>query len=251
MPAPVVAVLVAAGLGTRYGGPTPKPALRLTGRALVSLSIEAMAAGGCTHAVVVTSPDTLKHVRSALAASPIPVSITTGGSSRQESVGKGIEFIAQTPELAGTEVVLVHDAVRPMVPAHVVTAVIDAVRGGAEAVAPALPVVDSIRQVAADGSTAPVDRSSLRAIQTPQGFPYEVIRESHRRLAEGSLQVTDDLSCAEASGHTVTLVEGSRLAMKITEPTDMTVAKALWKVRTTIGHHSGRRVWRLGRRGSR
>lgn len=249
MSAPVVAVLVAAGLGIRYGGPTPKPALRLTGKALIGLSIEAMAAGGCTHAVVVMSHETGKHVEDALAAAPIPVVTTLGGASRQESVRRGLEFVRADPVLSVASAVLIHDAVRPMVPASVVSEVISTVHGGATAVTPAVTLADSIRMVGDEpGTSSVVDRSRLRAIQTPQGFPLDVIYDAHTRSATTGDSFTDDVSCAEAAGHTVTLVEGSRLAMKITEPTDLTVAKSLWKIRSTIGHHSGRRIRRHWRR---
>ncbi|WP_036923528.1 2-C-methyl-D-erythritol 4-phosphate cytidylyltransferase [Propionicicella superfundia] len=245
MPEPVVALVVAAGLGLRYGGSTPKPALRLTGKALIGLSIEALAAGGCTDAVVVLNPDTAHHLTAELAVSPIPVTIAMGGSSRQESVRNGLDAIRSDEHLASTEVVLIHDAVRPMVPASVVADVIAAVAGGAKAVTPVVTLADSVRMIGDDPATsAVVDRSRLRAIQTPQGFPLDVICEAHAAAAESETSFTDDVSCAEALGHPVTLIEGSRLAMKITEPTDLTVANALWKIRNTIGHHSGRRLLR-------
>ncbi|MGI5950755.1 MAG: 2-C-methyl-D-erythritol 4-phosphate cytidylyltransferase [Brooklawnia sp.] len=241
----VVAVVVGAGLGLRYGGDVPKPALKLTGRALLAMSIEAMAAGGCTHAVVVVNQQVAKRLQKTLAASPIPIIKTFGGASRQESVFNGLKVVRDDPRLADASVVLIHDAVRPMVPANVVADVIAAVRSGAEAVAPAIPVTDSMRTIDGNGSTEVIDRSILRAIQTPQGFPREVILDAHTRLADSGAEFTDDLSCAEQAGHKVVLVDGSRLSMKVTEPTDMTIARALWKIRDSMGHHSGRRIRRL------
>ena len=245
MSLPVVAVIVAAGLGLRYGGPTPKPVLKLTGRALIAMSIEAMSAGGCTDAIVVINPRAANHFNAALTGAPIPVRLTPGGDTRQESVHAGLKVVAADPRLATARAVLVHDAVRPMVPADVVERVILGVDEGYPAVAPAVLVTDSIRLLGSDGTTSPVDRTRLRSIQTPQGFPLDVILSSHERLAASGLEFTDDVTCAEHTGHPVTLVEGSRLAMKITEPMDLTVARALWKVRDTFGHHSGRRVMRL------
>jgi 2-C-methyl-D-erythritol 4-phosphate cytidylyltransferase len=132
-----------------------------------------------------------------------------------------------------------------MVPASVVADVIEAVAAGAMAVTPVITLADSVRMIGDDPETSSVvDRSRLRAIQTPQGFPLDVIRAAHEAAAESGASFTDDVSCVEALGHPVTLIEGSRLAMKITEPTDLTVAKALWKVRSSIGHHSGRRILR-------
>ena len=235
---PVVAILVAAGLGLRYGGATPKPALRITNRALIEMSIDAMCAGGCTAAVVVTNPATAAQVTRRLRGAPIPVYTTSGGSTRQESVRRGLRFVADHPDLSGAGIVLIHDAVRPMTPARVVADVISAVRGGAAAVAPALPVSDTIRELSDDGSSRPTDRTRLRAVQTPQGFPLRVIADAHERMAAQGLEFTDDLSCAEAAGHRVELVEGSRLGMKVTEPADLTVAKALWRMRGELGHHS-------------
>ena len=131
-----------------------------------------------------------------------------------------------------------------MVPAHVVEAVIGAVRGGAEAVAPVVDVVDSMRSADDPGRSAPIDRSTLRAVQTPQGFPLDVILAAHERMAAAGERFTDDVSCAELAGAEVVLVPGSRMSMKVTEPADMTIAEALWKARATLGRHSGRRVLR-------
>ena len=244
MSSPVVAVVVGAGLGLRYGGRTPKPALKVTGRTLMVMSIEAMAAGGCTHAVIVLNEQVARQLGPELAALPIPVTQVLGGASRQESVYNGLKAVRDDAKLAGAEVVLVHDAVRPMVPAKVVASVIEAVRSGAEAVAPAIQVADSMRLVDAEGASAIIDRSQLRAIQTPQGFPLKLILDAHEKMAASGAAFTDDVSCAEQAGHRVTLVEGSRLSMKVTEPTDLTIAQALWDVRDTLGHHSGRRIRR-------
>lgn len=220
---PVVAVVVAAGLGVRYGGSVPKPALTLGGRPLLAWSLEALRDGGCTHAVVVANAQVTELLGESLDVG-IPLFQTLGGQSRQESVSKGLDVITREPALADAHVVVIHDAVRPLVPPAVVASVIDAVRSGESAVAPALPIVDSIRQVSGD-QTRVVDRSQLRAIQTPQGFPLDVIVEAHRSAT--GLGLTDDLACAERLGHRVHLVSGSRRALKITEPTDLIVAEAL------------------------
>ncbi|MGJ3509450.1 2-C-methyl-D-erythritol 4-phosphate cytidylyltransferase [Enemella sp. A6] len=242
---PVVAVIVGAGLGLRFGGRTPKPALRLSGKAVLAMSVEAMAAAGCTHAVVVLNPKVAEKLGASLSASPIPVHQTLGGNSRQESVFNGLRVVHDHPTLSKAEVVLIHDAVRPMVPAHVAESVITAVREGADAVAPAVSVSDSMRVMDEDGTTRVIDRSTLRAIQTPQGFRLPVIWESHQQMASKPAEFTDDVSCAERAGYPVTLVPGSRLSMKITEPPDMPVARALWRARSAFGHHSGRRFRRL------
>lgn len=244
MPKPVVAIIVAAGIGSRYGGPTPKAILKVTGRAVVGMSVEAMSAGGCTHAVVVVNPRTADRFIKHLTGSPIPVLMTPGGASRQESVFRGLQAIKEHPTLREAEVVLIHDAVRPMVPAHVVHDVIARVQAGAAAVIPTVPVTDTIRMMDDQNASSVVDRDSLRAVQTPQGFPLEVIWNCHEAAAGSERRFTDDASICEAMGHHVEMVQGSRMGMKITEPADLTIARALWKIRTTLGHHSGRRVWR-------
>lgn len=220
----MVAVVVAAGLGVRYGGSVPKPALMLGGRPLLAWSLDALRDGGCTHAVVVTNAQLDELLGESLAGVGIPVFQTLGGASRQESVARGIDVITHEPELSDASMVLIHDAVRPLVPASVVASVIDAVRSGERAVAPAVAVVDSMRRVTDDGSEI-VDRSELRAVQTPQGFPLDVIIDAHRAAA--GLKLTDDLACAERLGHRVHLVPGSRRALKVTEPADLVIAEAL------------------------
>ncbi len=242
----MVAVVVAAGLGLRYGGTKPKPTLRILGKAVVAMAVEGLAAGGVTDAVVVINGKTTHMFQMALTGLPIPVITTSGGDTRQQSVQCGLEVIRNDPRLAEADVILVHDAVRPMMPAYVVENVINAVRAGAVAVAPAVPVTDSIRVVpnGDDTENSAFDRSKLRAIQTPQGFAAQVLLDSHQRMAELGSDFTDDVTACEMSGHSVTLVPGSRLGVKITEPADLTVAKALWRARASFGHHSGKRFWR-------
>lgn len=246
MSEPVVAIVVAAGLGRRFGGTKPKPTLRILGRAVVAVAVEGLAAGGCTDAVVVINGKVSHLFQAALTGSPIPVVTTPGGDTRQQSVERGLDLVRNDPELSKAKVVLVHDAVRPMMPAYVVENVITAVREGAVAVAPAVPVTDSIRWVpnGDESQNEAFDRSKLRAIQTPQGFDLSTLLDSHDRCAAQGLDLTDDVTCCEHNGHKVTLVPGSRMGMKITEPADLTIARALWRVRASLGHHSGKRFWR-------
>ncbi|MFT3970918.1 MAG: 2-C-methyl-D-erythritol 4-phosphate cytidylyltransferase [Micropruina sp.] len=244
MPEPVPAVIVAAGRGVRFGGPVPKPVTTLAGKAVVAMSVEAMAAGGCTHAVVVIPRDAEHHFQPALAASPIPVILVEGDETRQASVRRGIAAIRGRGEFAAARVVLVHDAVRPLVPATVVTRVIRSVREGAVAVAPAIPVADSIRAEAPDGRLTVVDRECLRAIQTPQGFDLDALESSHGYAADQGIECTDDLSVCEAAGHPVSIVKGAMTSLKITSATDLDLADAFLKLRAGLGRHSFRRVLR-------
>jgi 2-C-methyl-D-erythritol 4-phosphate cytidylyltransferase len=215
---PVVAIVVAAGSGVRLGGEVPKAVRPLAGRPLVSWSVEALAAGGVTDVVVVVGEGLQELFTSALVGAPIPFRLVEGGATRQESVARGIAA------LPPGGVVLVHDAARPLVPAEVVRGVVEAVRAGAAAVIPVVPVTDTIRQVVEAGSVV-VDRSGLRAVQTPQGFAREALVAAHAAAAGRDL--TDDAAVCEASGYEVVLVPGSREALKITEPYDLAVAEAI------------------------
>jgi 2-C-methyl-D-erythritol 4-phosphate cytidylyltransferase len=215
---PVVAIVVAAGSGVRLGGEVPKAVRPLAGRPLVSWSVAALAGGGVTEVVVVVGDGLQDVFAEALAEAPIPWRIVIGGATRQESVARGIAA------LPPGEIVLVHDAARPLVPAEVVRGVVEAVRSGAPAVIPVVPMSDTIRQVAGAGSVV-VDRSGLRAVQTPQGFARDVLVSAH--AAAAGREYTDDAAVCEASGYEVLLVPGSREALKITEPYDLAVAEAI------------------------
>ncbi len=224
-PEPVVAIVVAAGSGVRFGGDVPKTLRLLAGRPLVAWSVDALAAGGVTDVVVVVAEGLSPAYANALAESPVPVRIVVGGATRQESVARGIAALP-----AGA-VVLVHDAARPLVPATVVSAVVEAVQAGADAVVPVVPVSDSVRQISGDTSVV-VDRSTLRAVQTPQGFSRAALVASHD-AARGA-EFTDDATVCEAMGYEVVLVPGSREALKVTEPLDLVVAEAIVKERAWV-----------------
>ena len=223
---PVVALVVAAGSGSRLGGDIPKALRELDGRPLVSHSLEGLARGGVDRAVIVIAPGLDDDFAGVVAGSPIPARCVHGGAERQDSVLNGLAAIAADPDLSDARYVLVHDAARALVPADVVRRVVEALVGGAVAAIPVLPVVDTIREVTATGS-ATVDRSRLRAVQTPQGFARDVLERAHRLVADKGLQVTDDAAAVEALGYPVVLVPGDREALKVTEPLDLLFAEAI------------------------
>ncbi len=211
--------MVAAGSGTRLGGAGPK-ALRLLGsRPLVSWAVDALAAGGVQSVVVVVASGLEGSFQTVLDQAPVPAVVVAGGATRQASVAHGL---AALPD--DCQVVLVHDAARPLVPPDVVRRVIDAVLAGAQAVTPVVPVVDTIRRVGPGQTSDVVDRSLLRAVQTPQGFDRATLVRAHAALGH---DVTDDIAACEAVGVSATLVEGAREAFKVTEPFDLAVAQSL------------------------
>ncbi|MFK5635634.1 MULTISPECIES: 2-C-methyl-D-erythritol 4-phosphate cytidylyltransferase [unclassified Ornithinimicrobium] len=170
-----------------------------------------------------------RAVGRALRPGAVNLAVVPGGAARSDSVARGL---AALPPAVG--VVLVHDAARALTPVEVFDRVVDAVHRGHSAVTPALPVVDTIKQVVVGPTgeetvVATVDRSSLRAVQTPQGFLRETLERAHAergpgRDGESGAPATDDCGMVEAHGGRVTVVAGSPRAMKITTPHDLEVA---------------------------
>ncbi len=144
------------------------------------------------------------------------VTVVTGGLERGHSVSAGLAALSPA-----VTVVLVHDAARCLTPVAVFERVIRAVRGGATAVVPGLAVVDTVKQVDARGRVvATPDRSTLRAIQTPQAFDRDVLERAHALSSEA----TDDATLVERLGEPVIVVPGDPAAFKVTTPADLEVA---------------------------
>lgn len=164
------------------------------------------------------------------AAVDVPVEVVAGGAERSDSVALGVASLSDAVDL-----VLVHDAARALAPTAVFERVVAALRAGHDAVVPVLPVTDTIKEVGpvrADGLAdvvRTVDRTSLRAVQTPQGFTRHVLVRAHEvRVNErAGAAVTDDAGLVEAAGGTVTTVAGDARSVKITTPHDLAAA-AQW-----------------------
>jgi 2-C-methyl-D-erythritol 4-phosphate cytidylyltransferase len=146
------------------------------------------------------------------------VTVVAGGAERQDSVRLGLAALPPDVDL-----VLVHDAARAFVPVAVVEAVVGALRAGAAAAVPVVPVADTVKRVVDDVVVETVDRAALRAVQTPQGFVRSVLEAAHA----SDLPVTDDASLVEAAGVKVVTVPGSPLAFKVTNPVDLALAEAV------------------------
>jgi 2-C-methyl-D-erythritol 4-phosphate cytidylyltransferase len=221
---PVTAAIVpAAGRGERLGPGTAK-ALRLLGGApLLVHAVRTLARARLVDLVVVAAPpDQVEQVRGLLADhhGGAALSVVAGGASRQESVRRAL---ASLPDSVAS--VLVHDAARPLAPVELVDTVAGAVRDGADAVVPAVPVADTVKRVDGEQVVETVDRSALRAVQTPQGFRRSVLEEAH--LAAGAEESTDDAALVERLGCAVMVVPGAEEAFKVTRPLDLVLAEAV------------------------
>lgn len=213
----VAVVVPAAGRGERLGPGDPKALRLLGGRTLLAHAVERLKAADLVDLVVVAVPAGSE----ATVADELGVLAVAGGADRRASVAAALA--ALPPEV---DVVLVHDAARPLVPPVLVDRVTRAVLDGAPAVVPGLPVVDTIKRVNPAGrvlETPP--RAALRAIQTPQGFRRDVLERAHRGSA-GSV-VTDDAGLVELLGEPVLVVAGDEDAFKITRLADLGRAEAV------------------------
>lgn len=202
---PVWTIVVAAGSATRFG--RPKQYEPLGDRRVLDWSLRA-ARSASDGVVLVVAPD---H---ADAPEPGADHVVAGQATRSGSVRAGLGAV---PDDA--RVVLVHDGARPLAGADLFGSVVAALGQGADAVVPAVPVVDTVRS----RTTGVVDRSDLVIVQTPQAFGAEALRAAHH----GGDESTDDASLVEASGGTVLLVPGTPTNIKITYPTDLLLAEAL------------------------
>lgn len=206
-------IVVAAGTGSRFRRTTPKQFVEIAGRRVLDWSA-AVAAEVSDGVVVVLPPDAIHADAAPTEIRRVEIRAVLGGASRTASVRAGL---AAVPDAA--TIVLVHDAARPNASVDLFASVIEAVRNGAVAVVPVMPVVDSIREV--DGT--PVDRDKLRVVQTPQGFDASVLRRAY----ESAIDATDDATVVSATGEQITMIEGERWNLKLTEPADEVVLAAL------------------------
>lgn len=227
------AVIPAAGRGVRLGPGAPKALRALGGTPMLIHAVRAMAASRQVSLVVVVAPpEGAPEVRHLLDEHALPERtdflVVPGGGTRQESVKLGLDAL---PEDVG--VVLVHDAARPLVPVDTVDAVIEAVRDGAPAVVPALPLADTVKEVepGAPGEPEPVlstpVRARLRAVQTPQGFDRDTLMRAHEEVAVSGEGATDDAGMVERLGAPVVVVPGHEEAFKVTRPLDLVLAEAV------------------------
>jgi len=201
------AVIVAAGKGLRTGQPLPKQFTKWRGRPLLRHSAEALAKAGANQ-IVVAIPDGAEAVTGEALQGIAGIRLVTGGATRQLSVRAALEALDEV------ELVLIHDAARPILPQPVISRLLEALAGHPGAI-PVLPVVDSIAREENGLMAGNADRESLRRVQTPQAFRYEAILAAHLAW-QGEASAGDDAQVAMAAGLEVALVEGDERLRKLT-----------------------------------
>jgi 2-C-methyl-D-erythritol 4-phosphate cytidylyltransferase/2-C-methyl-D-erythritol 2,4-cyclodiphosphate synthase len=239
----IAAIVVAAGQGLRAGQPVPKQFARWRGQPVVRHSVEVLARAGCDPILVVI-PENAETIAAEALAGIAGVRFVTGGASRQDSVRLGLEALAG----AAPDLVLIHDAARPLLPAAVIKRLLAALKAEAGAI-PVLPVVDSLAHVeSGDKMGAPARREALRRVQTPQAFRFDAILAAHRAW-DGPATAGDDAQVAQANGMTIAFVEGDELLHKLTYAADF--APALPPIRVGTGYdvhalEEGEELWLCG-----
>jgi 2-C-methyl-D-erythritol 4-phosphate cytidylyltransferase len=210
--------VVAGGSGSRFG--RLKQFLPLAGRSVVAWSVDA--ARGVADGVVLVVPDLDDPTGSSEASAASAAGadrVVTGGASRAASVRAGLAAVP-----ADAEVVVVHDAARPLASRSLFAAVVDALDGtGADGVVPVLAVSDTLKRVSEGRVQATVDRDGLVTVQTPQAFRAASLRAAHADEEDA----TDDAGLLEAMGATVRTVPGEICNLKLTRPEDVAVAEAM------------------------
>jgi 2-C-methyl-D-erythritol 4-phosphate cytidylyltransferase/2-C-methyl-D-erythritol 2,4-cyclodiphosphate synthase len=226
--APTIAVIVvAAGSGTRLGHAEPKAFVLLHMRSLLEHALDSILGMRETVQVIVVAPTDRAADARAIADQAATrhggrassLTVVAGGRTRQDSVDRGMSAL-----LPSVEIVLVHDAARALAPAALCDEVVDAVQATGHGIIPGLPVVDTIKRVAASGAVlGTVDRSELSAVQTPQGFPRSMLTDARAwAVQNGRFEaLTDDAALVADAGHPVSVIAGHPLAFKITTPEDL------------------------------
>ena len=223
----VFVILPAAGLGTRMAGPQPKQFLALDGVPILIHSLRAFASVQRVTAIYVAVRTTeIDRVEAQIAEYGFAnrVRVVAGGDTRQESVSHALAALPAQPD----DIVLVHDAVRPLIDAATIDRTIDAVAQSGAAIV-GMPAVDTIKQVerTAHGAliTSTIPREYVVLAQTPQGFRYSLLQRAFAEANADGFVGTDEASLVERAGIPVAVVHGSQVNLKITQPGDLELAE--------------------------
>ncbi len=215
------------------GGTVPKQFLSLGGRPILVQSLRILQASPVIHEIILAVPQAerqycLDHILATGEFGKV-TKIVSGGAQRQDSVRHALAEVGEE-----TEIVLVHDAVRPFLTVDMIQKVVDAaVEHGAAIIA--LPMRDTVKYVGADGLIErTMDRRPLWLAQTPQAFRRAWLAEGHRRALLDGIHATDDSDLVEQIGKSVVVVEGSGENIKVTRPEDLVIGEAILQSRTAV-----------------
>ncbi len=218
-----VAVIPAGGTGSRFGG--PKQFLTVAGLPVIVHTLRAFEKASQVERCVVVLPESELHRLDAKAMDQFNLQkvsqVVPGGSTRQDSVGRGLEAISETPDF-----VLIHDAARCLITPELIEKTLEACKGWDGAIA-ATPVHDTLKRVSENRIENTLDRTGLWAMQTPQVFRFPMIRDHYRQAREENFSATDDAAIAEHYGAKVRVSQGSTRNFKVTFPEDLKLAEEL------------------------
>jgi 2-C-methyl-D-erythritol 4-phosphate cytidylyltransferase len=219
----VGAIIAAAGFGRRMKADRPKQLLALNGTPIIIHTIRKFDASAVIDYIIVTAPrESAQEVRELVKSASFhkAILVVDGGERRQDSVAAGLEHLQP-----GTEIVAVHDGVRPFVSAEDIENVVrQAERTGAAILG--VPIVETVKQVEKDLVESTLTREHLVLAQTPQVFRTQILKDAFDHARRDEYYGTDESSLVERLGHPVAIVRGSERNIKITRPTDLTLARA-------------------------
>ena len=236
----MVALVVAAGQGSRAGGDLPKQFRQIGGKAVLTHAVDALGAHSAIDAIALVIGAGQEEAVSSLISESKVAAIVQGADSRRGSVRAGLEAIAAA---GGADRVLIHDAARPFLPGEVIDRLLAALDTAPGAV-PVLPVADTLIRGIEDNIGEVVDRSGLFRVQTPQAFHFDAILAAHREW-DSEREATDDAQMLRQRGHDVTLVAGDERLEKLTYPQDFSRAETWIASQRTIRVGMGYDVHRL------
>jgi len=215
-------VIPAGGVGARFGSRLPKQFMKLGRVPVVTATVRHFARQPGVTAIAVAAPEAhIARMRRALSAigGRVPVAVVPGGPTRQDSVWLAMQALADD-----AQIIVVHDAVRPLITRRLIEAVVHAAVEWGAAIC-ALPIAETVKRVRNDVVETTLDRSELWAVQTPQAFRAELLREAHEKARRDGVAGTDDAMRVERLGHPVRVVRGLVENVKITTPDDLRRAR--------------------------
>lgn len=227
----VSAIIPAAGFGKRMGGKTSKQYLQIGGRPIIVETLSVFQEAEIIHDIILVAPTAevtaTKEMVEAAGITKV-VAVTGGGAERQDSIRNGLDLLGDD-----SEIVIVHDAVRPFITEEMIESSVAAAKEAGAAIV-AVPVKDTVKRAENLSVIETVPRDELWLAQTPQAFRCNIIKKAYLEAEKNSFIGTDDASLVEAMGKRVKIVPGSYENIKITTPEDLIFAEAILKDRSTL-----------------